>query len=491
MNIMDGIFVESSESQGLLYDRYYKIPKKVEEFLNFLDDQISSVRKEGPTNAGNTEVSEKLEEFKEDIKMEMKTPRSIKMDQLKSLRDMVLDTRKRVDGLVDHLAETRRKLKFGDNVFNGIFAKPKIYQKGVERDDELLYEANKFMRDTTRSLDWVEKITLDLMNLADQDLNLLSIISRVYFKRIAESYWDDSILSEEIVESDNVMEMEIDESYKEEFHSWFEDLEENDLGGSDNSELLNETIPDEKNKDEEYFPIFCIAVGFDLTKGKFKNMNARQKQMTNLGKLFKNVTLGDHYSHTLISFDTSFENMIHFLGTGFNRDNILTGSDYEITDSIYVTVSFLTKDEIESVKAVVKDLEDNKDDTGYNINQILGQLAGKKSHKDKNFVCSCAVGYILSKADVKYLPRDYAFIRPEDMTILPRSFYVIQFKNRDDFIERKGEFERRVKQIYEDNINEIREYNNILPKTMIETSMKQNNSFDTFLMNVMKKINAR
>lgn len=454
---MNSIFFESSETMGILYDRYNKIPDKIESFLNDIEKAV----KVGSSKKIPDDINwnEKIESFKKSIEIDIKNPDPIDGSNLNSIRNKIKDTKDKTLKILDHLGRVRHIFKYGDNAIKGVIIKPKVYQNTTDGDK--LEAVNKFMRGAGRAMDWVEKFTMDLMNLVDQDLNIITLVKKVYFRKLYESDFC------ETEESDDIMMETIVDKCLDQYDPYIE--------GSDdsNDDIMNQKI---NNPNEKFYPVFSVVYSYDFDK--YKNANEDQKACINRGKAITAFTKGDQYTHTLVSFDTSFEHMYHFIGNGFNPDSIYTNPATEVTKSIYVNVSFVTKEERDAIMDQIKNHENFRDKTGYSIKILIDQFLGKTNHIDKRQICSTFVAYLLACGNIKNLPRDYSLIRPEDITIFPRAFYVMTFKDRDDFKARKQEFKDKVEKIYKDNIEEIREYNNILPKVVIKEKFKKLGSID-------------
>lgn len=457
----NAIFIESSETLGLLYDRYHKIPDKVKEFLNTLESAVNEASKK---DIPKIDLDSALEKFKKDVEMDIKTPDAVNIKEIKSMRKKIQDVKEASNKLLDQLGRIRHVSKYGDNAVKGVIIKPKVYKNTI--DDEELASVNKWMRISGRCMDWAEKVVIDLMNLADQDLNILTLVNKVYFRRIFEN-------TIELFNSDTIvdlLESTIGEDY---YEPYLEGDTAEDEDDKEESNLLDDKI---KNPNEEFFPVFSVVYSYDFDK--WNEANADQRACIKRGKAITAFTKGDKYTHTLVSFDTSFEHMYHFIGDGFNPDSIYKNPATEVTKSIYVNVTFVTKDELAVIKNEIESHKEFKDKTGYSIKILIDQFLGKSNHIEKRQICSTFVAYLLACGNTKNLPRDYSLIRPEDITILPRSFYVMTFKDRADFKARQKEFDKKVKQIYDDNIEEIREYNNILPKVIIKEKYKKLGAID-------------
>ena len=469
---MDRIFIESNEHLGLLYDRYCKLPEKISSLLDELEKILYEINNKSVDSVKDkaSDLKSYINKFKSEVDINMSNPDPIDVHNIAKMRKMINTTKNETEKHLNKLSKLKKTSKFGTNWIKGILFKRKGYKNTIDPEKE--ENVNSILRELFRGMDWAEKTILDVMNLADQDLNLLSIVSKVYY-RIFFEYND----------FDNILDSCIDDNY-ESMIMLSESSISKDIERDDDIDILDQII--QNHNDEEYFPVFTIVASYD--KDKYDNLSDDQKLMITRSKLISGITLGDQYTHTIVSFDTSMENMFHFMGNGFGYDSILTNPDYEITKSIYVSVVFVTKEERDVILNEIRDYRDNHDKTAYDLMQLINQLFGKSNHKDKRQICSTFIGYLLAKANPKNLHRDYSLIRPEDITILPRAFYVMSFKDRDDFIKNKEEFKRRVDQIYNDNIDEIREYNNILPKVILKDQLKKAGSLDNLISSFAKRL---
>lgn len=471
--MIKSIFMESSETLGLLYDRYYKLPPKIDDFLDMIEHAIDAADRKGVPDTKEMNMQEKLNKFKKLVEIDVKVPEPIDLDEIKSIREDVKSIHNKAEALLTRMGVLRRKFRFGSNWIKGILIKPKVYSNDIKEDAQI--KVNQFMRDVGRCMDWAEKITIDVMNLASQDLNILSLAQKVYFKRLYEAV-------EEFDEETDIMDATIDGT---EYESYFGMSNTDDGPYKDNTNILDARI----DKDNEgYYPVFSIITSYDFDKEN--QASDLGKRLIQRGKMIGAITRGEQYTHTVVSFDTSLEHMYHFMGTGFEHDNIMTNPSYEITKSIYINCTFVTKEEKEIIEQQIQDFEVNKDKTEYAIMQLIDQLFGKGgNHQDKRLICSTFVGYLLAQGNRKNINRDYSLIRPEDITLLPRSFYVINLRDRNDFIARKKEFDERVQKIYRDNIDEIRDYNNALPKILIKEKFREKGTIESFFDWITAKLN--
>lgn len=473
--MIESIFMESNDTLGLLYNRYCKLPEKISNFLDIIEEAVNYADKKGIPDNDKFNLTEALKNFKKDVEIDVKIPDTIHSDELEKQRSKIKKLKNDVELSLNRLARVKKRARFGNNLIKGIIIKPKVYQNTIDEDKEI--NVNSFIRSINRCMDWVEKIILDTMNLADQDLNILTLVKQVYFKKIYEAV--------EAPDDEDLLETNIEDYWNESYLSYDNDQNDEETDDSVDSDNNNGIEPVEdilgyriKDDTDEYFPIFSIVVSYDFSR--WKTANKDQRGMIIRGKTIRAVTHGDKYTHTILSFDTSLENLYHFIGTGIIKDSIMENSSFEITNSIYINVTFVTKEEKEIILKEVNNMLTNSTDTRYDTIQLINQMLGKSKHADKRMICSTFVGYLLACGNLKNLHRDFSLIRPEDITLLPRAFYVINFRDREDFINRKGEFDKKVKQIYVENIEEIKDYNNMLPKVIIKSKLKEKGSLDAF-----------
>lgn len=479
--MIHGIFIESTVEQGLLYQRYANIPQIVDKFIEIVDKAVDHANKVGIEGYEKFDLSTKLEKFKSDVKIEMKDPMPINVQKLKSTKSSVNAVKNEAIQLLNKLGNMRKKSRFGDNYIKGVIIKPKIFHDTI--DDNTHTKVNSFLRQINRSMDWIEKVILDLMNLADQDNNLLTLVSTVYHRKIFEDVdWNNmmtesfDLLCEEV--DDYIPRSGVED--KAGFDHDFADdpiddeSEENVVDtNKDDSDLASNDI------DEEYYPVFPISISYDY--------NYDDKSMVSTGHNLHKITNGDEYTHSIISFDPSLTQIYHFQTHGIEVTSIYDYKSVRATKSIYVSVVFVTKKERDQIMEVLEDCLHNIDDTHYDFLGFVNQILGKHARVNRAFICSTFVGYLLNVANKKNLPRDYSEYRPGDVTILPRAFFVMTFKNVDDFKERGYELQERVKKIYDENIDEIREYNNILPKVVLDNNIREAGSIRKFLWKVLDK----
>ena len=242
---------------------------------------------------------------------------------------------------------------------------------------------------------------------------------------------------------------------------------------------------DDENKlfeydDREFVPVYVISMEytFDLKNNEGRWKKGEEYRHMIVGGVIKSITLGDTYTHALLSFDDTFEHMYSYDKEGIVTDDIMSRDNWISTNSIYISVCFVTKEDRDRMKAKCEELIRHRDKTQYAYSELFKMMAGIPSKVDKRFICSTFVGYIMGLTDQRNIHRSYAAFRPEDATVLPRSFYVMNVKDRNDFVNKRGQIKQRVQKIYNDNIKEIREYNNELPRVMLKDVFQKYNWFD-------------
>lgn len=172
------IFTESNEDMGLLYNSYKEIGKYVDGFLKVIEEKISQLLRD-PDHT-SADLREEINKFKSAVDKKP-TPSAINMDKVGSIKASVKNYRSEMEKLLDRYAKARNKMSFGGNLMRSIIMKPKVYSKNI--DPESYDRNNKNIRNIDRALDWIEKVLIDLFNLIDQDLNILTIVGKVYGKK--------------------------------------------------------------------------------------------------------------------------------------------------------------------------------------------------------------------------------------------------------------------------------------------------------------------
>jgi hypothetical protein len=260
-------------------------------------------------------------------------------------------------------------------------------------------------------------------------------------------------------------------------------LTEEDSWKFDNDEDKIGFVTSDDKEDAEFVPVFGISKSYSTSK--LRNNGDPKSHAEISSMMFKGMitklTNGDLYSHSLVSFDESMTKMYSYDNIGFVVDNMMTDESFLGTDSVYICVMFVTKEEKQRMMDYVQDTLMNKDKTQYAMSNLLTAFIATPSKVDKRFVCSSFVAYIMAASNPKNLHTDYSRVRPDDITVMPRAFYVTTVKDREDFINKKAEIHQRVQDIYDENIEDIRDYNNQLPKLMLQDKMGELKTIDKIL----------
>lgn len=255
--------------------------------------------------------------------------------------------------------------------------------------------------------------------------------------------------------------------------------------------LINESYAESSDikKNDEFVPIFGILkkTSLDDKRNNGSEKDEYDKEMSKFQKQISTLTFGDNYAHALISFDDKFNHLYSFGDEGIEDDSIYLDS-WMATDSIYICVMFVTKDERDKMKIYVDDMLAHPEKTSYAFSNLLKAYISKPAKIDKRFVCSTFTGFIMSCANPKNLNRDYSRLRPEDITILPRAFYVMNIKDREEFINRRSELINRVKAIYDEYHEELEDYNNHLPKLLLKDRVDKLKTSDKILDWIISKL---
>lgn len=187
------IFNESSENMGILYNSYNKLPVIINDFMNIIENNINQIM-ENPSEL-KIDMKEDISKFKSDINIEYKYD-PININNIKQLRKNIIKFRNDIDIILDKLSKLKNKVSFGGNYIRSVIFRPKVYHS--THDPEAYENINNNIRNIDRSLDWVEKIIIDLYNVTDQDLNILTVIDKIYNKhKIYEAFGlDDEVFEE-------------------------------------------------------------------------------------------------------------------------------------------------------------------------------------------------------------------------------------------------------------------------------------------------------
>lgn len=241
---------------------------------------------------------------------------------------------------------------------------------------------------------------------------------------------------------------------------------------------------------EELVPVYCI--GKSYSDSELRN-DGTQKDADELGsvgfmKTMYKLGRGDNYSHALISFNLELTDMYSFEGHGIVLDSIMNRDSWLGTKSIYIAVVFVKKAERDRMKRYVNWLLDHSEETEYAYGNFVKALLFKQVPKqDKRFFCSSFMACLLAMSDPKNLSRDYSRTRPQDVCILPRSFFLADVVDRNDLVKQLPELKKKVDAIFKEHEEDIREYNNELPRLKLKEAMDELKTSDKILGWVINK----
>lgn len=191
----NGIFTESSEDIGLLYSEYKDMKDDILKLLGKIEGEMKFFLKDPKNYTIN--LKDDIDQFKKNTNRKL-SPKEIDMQKIKYQKKEVKAFKNNLDDILKKYSNIKDKISFGGNYFRAILKRPKVYSKEIDYD---AYDAiNRNIRNIDRAMDWIEKVLMDLYNMADHDLNVLTLVGEVYAKkRIYESYDEDLLL--EYIES--------------------------------------------------------------------------------------------------------------------------------------------------------------------------------------------------------------------------------------------------------------------------------------------------
>lgn len=247
---------------------------------------------------------------------------------------------------------------------------------------------------------------------------------------------------------------------------------------------------DETNKDkDDLVPIFCLLQHFE-DDGSFPDSvkkNEKWKRNVNICKTINKYSHGDQYSHAVIAFDEECKEMYGFESMGIVKDS-WDSELWAYTTSIYMCCLFVPKEDKERMHDLCKNFANAPETTKYAYSDLIRLFIGSKVPKeDKRFICSGFTAFVLALSNPKNLHKDYSRMRPDDITILPRSFYIINVKNGEDFAAHKQEIRDKVAAIKNENLEELEDYNNNLPKILLQDTMRKRKTLDKILDAIIGK----
>ena len=179
----ESFFMESNEAMGLMFNSYKPLLYNTNIFLDKLESAIEDVNKRGAEAEINLKGD--ITRYKNDVNIKPK-PEEIDIRKIRQLKAKVQAFRGELEKTLERFAKLKNKIAYGGNLFRAILKRPVVYGKNMNSEK---FESNTSnLRDVNRGMDWVEKSLLDIFNLVDQDLNILTLVGAVYAKnKIFES----------------------------------------------------------------------------------------------------------------------------------------------------------------------------------------------------------------------------------------------------------------------------------------------------------------
>lgn len=357
-----------------------------------------------------------------------------------------------------------RMYGYGAQLMNGL--------KKMDKDIDD-YHRSAYKRELDREHVILDAVEDALKDVHKTDIHRIHSLMNEYKKDLNDPNIPDQVKSnikEDMEELDKVL-YEYTNNFSE-FQSNIYKMIHEELSQKDHYDDTVKSINEsyEEGDDKEFVPIFGIIKDYSTKKLRNDGTKKTDDELSSIRfhKIIKFLTRGDNYSHALVSFDSSLTKMYSYEDDGFVEDNIMEVDSWMGTESIYICVMFVSPKDRDNMKAFINNLETHADQTRYASANLLKAYVGKPYKVDKRFVCSSFTGYIMSCANPKNLHRDWSRLRPEDITILPRAFYIMNVKDREDFVKHKEEIDKMVSDIYEQHYDEISDYNNQLPKLMLK-----------------------
>lgn len=202
------IFTESSEEKGIMYNSYEFLNDRITEFLDIIERNINIIKKDPLKNI--SELRKDIDSFKEDIDIEYK-PSAVSISDISSLKYTITKYRKHTENILDRYSKLRYKITAGGNYVHGILMRSKLYSKDINPEHYDIINRN--VRLTFLALDWTEKVLMDLFNMIDQDLDLITILFTAYSKRKIFENTEDCTVNKEVDDVKLKVDIDIFESY--------------------------------------------------------------------------------------------------------------------------------------------------------------------------------------------------------------------------------------------------------------------------------------
>ena len=172
------LFVESNEELGILYNGYSPIADKVKKFLDLIEFNINKF--DHNTKEYKVDLRSDINEFKKVVNSKI-YPEELEVKEVSKYILLVKKFQNELDKLLKQYADLKDKMSFGGSLYRNKIKKPKALEP--KNDPEAYKNISISLNNINRALDWAEKCLLDLFNLADQDMNLLTLLDKVYVKQ--------------------------------------------------------------------------------------------------------------------------------------------------------------------------------------------------------------------------------------------------------------------------------------------------------------------
>ncbi len=246
-----------------------------------------------------------------------------------------------------------------------------------------------------------------------------------------------------------------------------------------NNDFFNESgnITDSA-KPIKLLPVYGICCNYEVTSD---NVTDKEKGYAKFTKVIDKLTVGDNFSHALLSMDPTFENIFSFSDEGFIQESLHDDVSWNSLRNAYINVQFVPEEDYIKMQEFIKHLEDHQTETHYANPNLVKILFGKTDKIDNRFICSTFTSYMLAMSNAKNLHRDYSLMRPDDITIFPRSFFIGIMNNREEFINSIGKIKKLTKAIYDEHEEELIDYNCHLPKVIFNRQIKKMTTFDKLI----------
>ena len=429
---------------------------------------------------------------------------------MESFRNDHLDEFKMYEYYIDNNDESYCKTYYGsnkNNIQNSKLPAGMIKQFGEAAVPDMLIESKKIGSNTyQKMLSYVESYDKFDNPLFYEYLSHVAPLSKEITEKTASSIiiamqnknkqlFRESVINDDIDAQYEYSQQELDAidakiAYDEYSILFTDDDKERAMLESDALSLYNELdgleyefdeAATEANKSkDDLVPIFILLRHYDNNIPDELKNDPDFERSVNLCKLINKLAKGDQYSHCVLSFDEGMTQMYSFEANGIVHDNLDT-KFWKFISSVYMSVMFIKKEEKDKLLKMCQDYIKHPETTSYAYSELVRMYLGKPIKANGNFICSSFAAYLLAAADPKNLHRDYSRMRPEDIELLPRTFYIGNWKNGTDIEKKKGVIHQKVKAIKDEHMDELKDYNNELPKYMLEDACKKKRFFDKII----------